>query len=96
MEEIRITPLQKRVLGIIQDSPRAANDDPMLLDLYWHTYDGWDDKKSLYSNLSRISPSESITRARRKLHELGLIVYTEDTEQARYEEFKKYKEEYGR
>jgi len=94
--EVHITPLQKRVLGIIQDSPRAANDDAMLTDLYWHQYDGWDDSKSLYYNLSRISPSESITRARRKLHELGLITYTEDVETARYEEFKKYKEEYGR
>ena len=96
MEEIHITPLQKRILGIIQDSPRAANDDPMLIDLYYHQYDGWDDDKSLYENLCRASPPGSLTRARRKLHEFGLIVYTKDTEEARYEEFKKYKEEYGR
>lgn len=48
-EALKLTNQQQRVLDLIHDTPRAANDDPMLIDIYYRTYDGWDDTKSLYN-----------------------------------------------
>lgn len=86
---------QNNVLQVIRSTPQAANDDAMLLDIYWHTYDGWDDNKSLYYNLSKATSSETITRSRRRLHEKGLIKYSKDADKARERLYKEYKEEYS-
>lgn len=94
-EALKLTNQQQRVLDLIHDTPRAANDDPMLIDIYYRTYDGWDDTKSLYDNLCRVTPPDSILRARRKLHELGIVQYTKDAEEARYKKFKKLRESRG-
>lgn len=82
----------QRVVELCNNDPRCANDDSILLDQYWHAYDNWVDSRSLYWNLSRSTAPGSITRARRKAHELGLITYTAETDKAREE---RYKEELG-
>ena len=95
MDSKPLTPLQQRVLQVVNSYPKTANDDPMLLDTYWHMYDDWLDNKSLYWNLSRSTSPESITRARRKLHELGYIKYSDEADAAREKQFKTYRNEYG-
>jgi hypothetical protein len=90
---IHLTPQQKRVLALIQNHPRAANDDAYLLDIYWHEYDGWLDNRSLYDNLSRATPPGAITRCRRKLHELGYITYSKEADKAREDKFIEYRDE---
>ena len=90
---INLTPKQRKVLSVIVKHPKAANDDAYLLDAYWHEYDGWLDNRSLYDNLSRASSPESITRTRRKLHELGCITYSEKADKTREEKFIEYRNE---
>lgn len=90
-----LTPKDKRVLKVIEDNPGCQNDDARLLDVFWHQADGWDDTKSLYWNLSKVTPAESITRSRRKLHELGYIKYSKDADTAREKKFVEYRYENG-
>ncbi len=78
MTAINLNTKQKNVLHIINKYPEAANDEALLLERYWHEVDGYDDTKSLYWNLSRMTRPETISRRRRGLYNLGLISY--DTE----------------
>lgn len=83
-----LTKAQQLVLRVIQANEGVQNDETKLLEAVWY-FEGWDDSKSLYWNLSRVTHPETISRARRKLHELGLISYSKDAERARYEAYKK-------
>ena len=80
--------IQRRVLQVITFYPEAANDDAALLSNYWLMYDGWDNGKSLYWNLSRSTRAGTITRRRRELFNLGLIQYSETKNQERMEAYK--------
>lgn len=91
----KLTPKDQRVLDVIERNPGIQNSDAKLLDTYWHEADGWDDTKSLYWNLSQVTPAESITRSRRKLHELGYIKYSKDADAAREKKFIEYRIENG-
>lgn len=79
--------MQQRVLKVIKDNPGAENDDAKLLECYWRQVDGWVESMTLYWNLQRVTSSESITRARRKLHELGYIKYSKSADKAREDRF---------
>lgn len=78
---------QKKVLGVITRHPEAANNDAILLERYWIEVDHWDENKSLYWNLTKCTRSETITRRRRELHNLGLIEYSKDANKKRTEAF---------
>ena len=80
--------IQRRVLQVITFYPEAANDDAALLSNYWLMYDGWDDSKSLYWNLSRSTRAETISRRRRELFNLGLIQYSETKDKERMDAYK--------
>jgi len=80
--------IQRRVLQVITFYPEAANDDAALLSNYWLMYDGWDDSKSLYWNLSRSTRPETITRRKRELYNLGLIEYSEERQKVVIEAIK--------
>lgn len=78
---------QKNVLQIINKYPESANDEAMLLERYWIEIDGWDDTKSLYWNLQRVTRPETISRRRRELFNLGLINYSQKALDDRTEAF---------
>ena len=77
---------QKLVFEAYKNDPNCVNDENRLLEAVW-LRQGWDSAKSLYWNLSRVSHPESLSRARRKLHELGLIKYSEEAEIRRKEQY---------
>lgn len=79
---------QKNVLHIITKYPEAANNEPLLLERYWVEFDNWDDSKSLYWNLTKVTRPETITRRRRELYNLGLIEYSEKASNERMEAMK--------
>jgi len=83
----KLSKIQQRVLSVINLYPEAADDDAVLLSNYWLTYDGWDESKSLYWNLSRSTRPETITRRRRELYNLGKITYKKDKLKERTEAF---------
>lgn len=91
----KLTPKDERVLKVIESNPGIQNDDAKLLEVFWHQADGWDDTKSLYWNLSKVTPAESVTRSRRKLHEFGYIKYSDDADSAREKKFVEYRDENG-
>ncbi len=85
---MKLTKNQQLVMTAYEADPNCVNEENLLLEAVWISQ-GWDNTKSLYWNLSRVSHPESLSRARRKLHELGLITYSKDAENARYSAYKK-------
>lgn len=85
---MRLTKTLQNVLKVIERNPNCQNREIDLLERYWVEIDGWDESKSLYWNLQRATHPESVSRARRKGHELGLIKYSKDVENARYEAYR--------
>lgn len=83
MNAIDLNKKQKNVYEVIQRNPGAADDDALLIERYWVEIDGWDESKSLYWNLSKVTRPGTITRRRRELHEAGLITYSKDTNEVR-------------
>lgn len=79
---------QKNVLHIITKYPEAADNEPLLLERYWVEFDNWDESKSLYWNLTKVTRPETITRRRRELYNLGLIEYSEKASSERMEAMK--------
>ena len=83
-----LTKIQNKVLYIIKMWPESANDDAALLSNYWNFWDGWQEDKSLYWNLSRVTRPETISRRKRELYNLGLIKYSEERQKVVMEAFK--------
>lgn len=81
-------PIDRAILAIYSRYHHVVNDDALLLDAVWRLL-GWDETKSLLDNLKKLPRPESITRARRRLHEHGHIVYSKEADKRRMEEFKK-------
>ena len=82
---------EKLVLDAIKFNPDCADDDAKLLATVWEK--SWDHEASLYYNLKRVPHSESLTRARRKLHEKGLIKYSTSALKRRTKRFSEYRDE---
>lgn len=75
---MKLTKKQQLTLEVIQRNPGCQDDEHRLLERYWIEVDKWDETKSLYWNLQRMTHAETISRARRRLHELGLIEYSDN------------------
>ena len=71
-----------------------VNDDKRLIAQVWYEY-GWLDSDTLEDNLAKVPNPETITRSRRKLYTDGLIKYSEDAANRRYDEWVEYKHSYG-
>jgi len=82
---IDLNRIQKNVLSICIMHPEAVNDRSMLLDIYWHSFDGWNDSQSLYWNLSKATRPETILRRLREIREMGLIKEAPEVEQKNLE-----------
>ena len=91
---MKLTPDQKYILEIINRNPKCADNDTLLIEQVWLSQD-WSSNRSLYENLCSVMKPDSITRARRKLHEYGYIKYAKEVEQGRYEKFKETREEHS-
>ena len=91
---MNFTKKQQKVLAAYKADPTCVNEEHRLLEAVWLA-EGWDNTKSLYWNLQRVSHPESISRARRKLHELGLIKYSEEALERRTQQFEQYLDEFG-
>ena len=85
---------QQLVINAYKNDPKCVNDEDLLLEAVW-LKQGWDNTKSLYWNLQRVSHPESLSRARRKLHELGLIKYSDEALERRTGYYKQMTDEYG-
>lgn len=77
-----LTKVQTFILSVIRMNNGIQNDDAELIATVW-ALQGWDYSDSLYANLKKVTNPETITRARRKLHELGYITYSKDADAAR-------------
>jgi len=75
------------ILQAYARDPKVVDEDWYLIGAVWKL-SGWDDDKTLFENLKHSINPESITRARRKLHEQEKIKYSKDAENRRYEQYK--------
>ena len=83
----KLTKSEQLVLKVIRTNPGIQDEEMKLLEAVWKTQ-GWDDSKSLYWNLSRSMHAETAARARRRLHELGLIEYSPSALRRRTKRYK--------
>ena len=91
---VRLTKMQRTVLNKIKELPACAINDKILITGIWID-EGWDNSKPLLDNLIKVTSPETITRARRKLHEMGLITYDKATLHKRYKEFLRVRDNRG-
>jgi len=89
-----LTKKQELVLTVIEGNPGVQDDEMKLLEAVWR-YENWDDTKSLYWNLTRVTHPETISRARRFLHEHGRIKYSDEADTRRYTQYIEMTNEYG-
>lgn len=83
---MNITKKQALVYRVIRNNPGVQNDDAELIAAVWR-YEGWDDKKSLEENISKVTRAETICRRRRELHNMGFIRYSKEANEMREEAF---------
>lgn len=72
---MKLTKSEQYVLNVIRLNQGVQDNEMKLLEAVWYA-EGYDETKSLYWNLTRCMHAETVARARRKLHELGLIEYS--------------------
>ena len=92
MTAIDLNRIQKNVFAIMTKYPKAIDENPLLLERYWIEYDGWDDTKSLYWNLTKCTRAETILRRAREVREMALVKLGEDEQKRRDEAFKNERE----
>jgi len=90
----RLSKNQQLVMDAYNADPGCVNEEHRLLEFVW-SQQGWDNTKSLYWNLQRVSHPESLSRARRLLHEKGLITYSDEATERRMGYYKEALDEYG-
>jgi len=82
-----LTKNEQYVLKVIRANEGVQNDEAKLLEAVWLSQ-GWSQSNSLYYNLSHVMHSETVARARRRLHELGLIEYSANALRRRTKRYK--------
>ena len=80
--------MRHKILRVVRREPHAADDDKLLIALVWEA-EGWDYMYSIYENLRKVSSPETIRRTRQKLVEDGKIKPSDETTEARYQEYKR-------
>ena len=89
-----LTKSEQYVLEVIKANEGVQNEEAKLIEAVWLSQ-GWQEDKSLYWNLTRVMHSETVSRCRRKLHEYGLITYSDKAFKNRYSAFKSEQERHG-
>ena len=95
MKSAKLSAIQRNVIKLYELDENVVNEDSLLLARYWWAYDKWNPQDDLYTNLKKVTPAESITRARRWLHEHNYIEYSKDADTRREEQYKEKTEEYS-
>ena len=85
--KINTKDMRSKILKWVKLCPKVANDDKLLISLIWID-EGWDYDDSLLNNLRHVSSPETIRRTRQKMQEEGVIRPTEETLEARYQDYK--------
>ena len=86
--------IKDQILKLYSLDKTVVEDDKRLIANIWQL-SGWDSSKDLLTNLRAVPSAETIRRSRQKLHQDGLIEYSEDVDERRYKEYKKTTEELG-
>lgn len=86
----KLDKIKRVILQLYLKDKSIVNDDRKLLAKVYEYY-GWSYRTSIYENLLRMPSAESVTRARRKLHEDGLISYSQKALDMRIDEFNEYR-----
>lgn len=86
--------IDKMILALYKERPTIVDDDAKLVAAIWHNL-GWDYTATLYENLKVMPQADTITRARRKLHERGEIRYSEAADARRFKKFTEVRDEHG-
>lgn len=73
--------MRAKILNLVKQDSRFANDDKLLIAAIWWQ-EGWKDK-DLYKHLQEVSSPETIRRTRAKLVEEGLIIPNKKIQEAR-------------
>jgi hypothetical protein len=84
--------IKKEILQLYRLDKTVVEDDKRLIANVWHRY-GWDQSKDLLTNLNKVPSAETIRRTRQKLHQDGLIEYSDQVEESRYEAYKEVRAE---
>ena len=79
--------MRDTIIALCKKDPSLADDDKRLIATVWWL-EGWKDHE-LLEHLKSVSSPETIRRTRAKLTEEGIIKPSEQTTDARYEEYKK-------
>lgn len=85
------TKVRNIILKLYSDNPQIVNDEAALLAAVWR-FCGWDDNKSLEENVKYLPRGESVARRRRDLHIEGLIKYSDEAMDERFEAFARERE----
>lgn len=84
---MKLNKAQQLVYKVIQLNPGVQNDDADLVAAVWRSQ-GWSDARGLEQNIAGVMRSETITRRRRELFNMGLIEYSPEALKSRTEAFK--------
>lgn len=87
--------IEQTILLLYREDPTIVDDEVRLLEQVWYRL-GWDDRRSLIENMRVLPRPESISRRRRKLHELGLFQYGAEALKERTEAFKSERDEHSK
>jgi len=87
---MRLSKMQQMVYDVIKENPGVQNNDAKLVAAVWRKY-GWSDHAPLEENINRVARSETITRRRRELHEMGFITYSKEADETREHAYLKEK-----
>ena len=90
----KLTKNEQFVLKTIKANPGVQDDEHKLLEAVWLAQ-GWKQSYSLYYNLTFVTHAETVARARRKLHEIGLIEYSPNALRRRTKRYKQETERLG-
>lgn len=92
----KLTGIQKNILKLYEADNNVVNDDALLISRYWYLFDGWESiQGTLYDKLKTVTSGDSITRARRYLHEYGYIEYSKEMNKIREKKYVEALDEYG-
>ena len=91
-----LTGIQANVLKLYETDPSCVNEDALLVSRYWYAYDKWETLQgNLHEKLKAVTSWDSITRARRYLHEHEYIEYSAEVDKIREIKYKEALDEYG-